>query len=168
MDNERYHPKALAHQKAPEDIKHIVHPIAGYTGTLHAARLDLALIESSAKALPNVHFVFVGPNCLTESESAQLRAPNIHILGSKSYADLPAYISCFDICLTPHSINDFTESLDPLKLYEYMSTGKAIVSTKCAGFREHPDLVYLADTETSAKPSRQRCKMTIRLKSTPE
>ena len=147
VDNERYHPKELATHKAPPDIKNIAHPIAGYTGTLHSARLDLGLIAASAKELPNVHFVFVGPNCLTDAESALLRAPNIHILGSKPYSALPDYLNCFDICLTPHAINEFTESLDPLKLYEYMSTGKAIVSTKCAGFREYPDLIYLADTQ---------------------
>ena len=81
-----------------------------------------------------------------------MKYANVKILGAISYARLPSYIKCLDLCITPHKVSPFTESLDPLKLYEYMSTGKPIVSTPCSGFRELPDLVSVApDSRTFAK-----------------
>ncbi len=50
----------------------------------------------------------------------------------------------FDVCLTPHLVTPFTESLNPIKLWEYLAAGKPIVATPVAGFREYPELVRLA------------------------
>jgi hypothetical protein len=36
----------------------------------------------------------------------------------------------------PHVVNAFTDSLDPIKVYEYLAAGRPIVSTPVAGFRE--------------------------------
>jgi teichuronic acid biosynthesis glycosyltransferase TuaH len=144
VDNARYHPTALAQLSIPEDVAELKRPIVGYTGTLHSSRLDLDLIVALSNTMSDVTFLFVGPNCLTEQETNRLKRANVHITGPRSYQELPNYASCFDVCMTPHLVNDFTESLDPLKLYEYMSTGKPIVSTPCAGFREHASLIELA------------------------
>jgi glycosyltransferase involved in cell wall biosynthesis len=147
VDHMRYHPEQLRGVEAASDIAMLKRPIAGYTGTLHDQRLDLVLIREVAALLPQVNLVFVGPNGLSADQTKQLTAlPNIHILGTKSYQDLPQYIAAFDLCITPHKVSAFTESLDPLKLYEYMSTGKPIVSTACAGFRELEPLVRIAGT----------------------
>jgi glycosyltransferase involved in cell wall biosynthesis len=144
VDDHRYHPDQLSKTETPADIGQIQKPIIGYTGTLHSSRLDLALTAQVADELKHVNFVFVGPDCLTAAERKLLNKPNIHILGSRSYEELPRYIARFDAYMTPHLVNDFTESLDPLKLYEYMSTGKPIISTDCAGFREMTELVSIA------------------------
>lgn len=147
VDHRRYHPDWLSGVEPASDIDMIKRPIAGYTGTLHDQRLDLALIQEVAQLMPTVNFVFVGPNYLSEDQTKQLTAlPNILILGAKPYTDLPRYVAAFDLCITPHKVSSFTESLDPLKLYEYMSTGKPIVSTACAGFRELEPLVKIAST----------------------
>jgi len=50
----------------------------------------------------------------------------------------------FDVCITPHRVTAFTESLNPIKLWEYMAAGKPIVSTDIAGFRDYPSLVRIA------------------------
>jgi len=52
----------------------------------------------------------------------------------------------FDVCMVPHRVTPFTESLNPIKLWEYLAAGKPIVSTNVAGFRDYPDLVSVADT----------------------
>lgn len=164
VDNLRYHPDQLRGLEPPKDLKGIAHPIVGYTGTLHSSRLDLALLEETAQKLEQVNFVFVGPNSLTGEETARLNRSNIHILGSRPYQDLPSYLASFDACMTPHLVNDFTESLDPLKLYEYMSTGKPIISTKCAGFRDYPDLITLAERENFSGAVMQALQETDRSK----
>jgi glycosyltransferase involved in cell wall biosynthesis len=53
-------------------------------------------------------------------------------------------MNAFDVCIVPHLVNDFTESLSPLKLYEYLAAGLPIVSTPVSGFRDFPELVHLA------------------------
>jgi glycosyltransferase involved in cell wall biosynthesis len=148
VDDWRYHPDVLTQLEAepPADIRGLSKPIVGYTGTLHSARLDLQLIAACANKLPQCSFVFVGPNSLTAEEIASIQRPNVHILGAKAYADLPKYIAAFDACMTPHLVTPFTDSLDPLKLYEYMSTGKPAISTPCAGFRDLRELVAIAST----------------------
>jgi glycosyltransferase involved in cell wall biosynthesis len=49
----------------------------------------------------------------------------------------------FDVCIVPHRVSPFTESLNPIKLWEYLAAGKPIVSTPVPGFRDYPQHVYL-------------------------
>jgi glycosyltransferase involved in cell wall biosynthesis len=153
VDGERYSPDALLKLATPPAMKGLQAKIAGYVGTLHAERLDLNMIAEVADLLPDVSFVFIGPNCLSAPQTAALVAhSNVKILGAIDYQQLPSYIKCLDVCITPHKVSPFTESLDPLKLYEYMSTGKPIVSTPCSGFRDLPELVFVApNSESFAK-----------------
>jgi hypothetical protein len=51
----------------------------------------------------------------------------------------------FDACLIPHLLNPLTRSMDPTKLYDYLGSGKPIVSTKVAGTERFPDVLYLGD-----------------------
>jgi glycosyltransferase involved in cell wall biosynthesis len=57
------------------------------------------------------------------------QAPNIHWLGQRDYATLPAYVKGFDVCLMPFALNEATEYINPTKTLEYMAAGKPIVST---------------------------------------
>src|SRR5262249_47774347 len=64
-------------------------PVAGYTGSLHAARLDLDLLAALAAARPGVQLALIGPDFLSGAERARLqRFPNVHLLGPVAYADL--------------------------------------------------------------------------------
>jgi glycosyltransferase involved in cell wall biosynthesis len=63
-------------------------------------------------------------------DAAELpRGTNIHWLGQRAYADLPAYVKTFDVCLMPFALNEATEFINPTKTLEYMAAGKPIVST---------------------------------------
>jgi len=44
-----------------------------------------------------------------------------------------------DVLVVPHLVSSFTESLDPIKLYEYRAVGRPVVSTPVAGFRDADD-----------------------------
>ena len=54
---------------------------------------------------------------------------NIHFLGMKKYDELPAYLRCFDVCLNVFRDGELSRDVSPLKFYEYLATGKPIVST---------------------------------------
>jgi UDP-galactopyranose mutase len=55
--------------------------------------------------------------------------PNIHYLGAKTYAELPAYLSGWDVALMPFAMNESTQFISPTKTPEYLAGGKPVVST---------------------------------------
>jgi teichuronic acid biosynthesis glycosyltransferase TuaH len=122
-------------------------PVFGYTGTVHPDRVDVAMVEAVAKKLERGSMVFVGPNHLSAADQARLVATGkIHFAGPVPYADLPQYMRAIDVCIVPHRMTAFTESLNPIKLWEYLAAGKPIVSTDVAGFRDYSQLVRIATT----------------------
>ncbi|PAE25820.1 glycosyltransferase [Bacillus sp. 7894-2] len=110
----------------PQDISHIKKPVIGFVGGI-SDWIDLDMIAKAAQNLPNHSFVMIGP---VDTGIDQFRTlKNVHFLGAKSYKDLPNYIQSFDICLIPFRINKLTRSVNPIKMYEYLSAGKPIIST---------------------------------------
>lgn len=125
------------------------YPVFGYTGTIHPERVDVDLVEFAAAEMPEATLVLIGPNHLRPAESDRLaRHGNVHLTGSVPYADLPGYMQAFDVCITPHVVSSFTESLNPIKLWEYLAAGLPIVSTNVAGFRDYPQFVRIARTRS--------------------
>jgi glycosyltransferase involved in cell wall biosynthesis len=143
------HYEAVADTSLPihKIAEHWTKPVFGYTGTIHGDRVDVSLIAAVAQAYPAATIAMVGPNLLEQAEKQLLdRFSNIVFTGSQPYADLPDIMRAFDVCMVPHLVTPFTESLNPIKLWEYLAAGKPIVSTSVAGFRDYPDLVSIADT----------------------
>lgn len=122
-------------------------PVFGYTGTIHPDRVDVPLIAALARASPEGTVVLVGPNHLSSDDQTLLAAcGNVTLTGPTPYAQIPDTMRAFDVCITPHRVTAFTESLNPIKLWEYLAGGKPVVSTNVAGFRDYPALVHLAKT----------------------
>jgi glycosyltransferase involved in cell wall biosynthesis len=121
------------------------HPRLGYCGVIDE-RLNLDLIAGMAAARPDWQIVMVGP--VVKIDPAGLpRHPNIHWLGQQSYADLPAFISGWDVCLMPFALNDATKYISPTKMLEYMACGRPTVSTSIKDVVEpYGHLISIADT----------------------
>ncbi len=120
-------------------------PVLGYTGTIHPDRVDVPLIEALAKRFSSGTIALVGPNMLTGEDKQRLAAcGNVVLTGPVPYAEVPEIMRAFDVCITPHRVTPFTESLNPIKLWEYLAAGKPIVATPVAGFRDYPQFVRLA------------------------
>ncbi len=110
-----------------------------YVGTLHEDRLDVDLCVRLAQTLAasGDRLVFVGPNALSPANTRRLEAsPGTVLLGRRPHTEVPAYLQHADVLLVPHLVDEFTESLDPIKLYEYEAVGRPIAATPVAGFRE--------------------------------
>ncbi len=121
-------------------------PVLGYLGTVHPDRVDVAMVAEVARAFPDATIALVGPNMLPPEERGKLEPyPNVVLTDAVSYADVPAFLTAFDVALVPHVETSFTQSLNPIKLGEYLAAGLPIVSTRVAGFvevaDEHPKLV---------------------------
>ena len=114
------------HDSPPADLASIKRPILGFVGGVRKV-IDFDLVEKVALAHPDKSLVFVGP--LQTDVSRLARLPNVYFLGQKKYEEIPAYVNYFDLCLIPYVLNDFTRSIHPAKLIDYLALGKSVVST---------------------------------------
>ena len=124
----------------PADIAAIRGPIAGYMGEINS--LDIDLLTFLARAHPDVSFVFIGDRYADMSRVEALA--NVHFLGKKPYAALPAYLQCFDVCCLYYKPGDFNDYRNPKKLLEYLATGKPVVSVAILEVRWLAAFVRLA------------------------
>jgi glycosyltransferase involved in cell wall biosynthesis len=122
-------------------------PVAVYVGSLHDSRLDVELVGELARSVPGLSVALVGPDSLSPAARAPLDVPAVHLLGPRSYADVPAYLQHSDVIVVPHRVDAFTESLDPIKAYECLAVGRPVVSTPVAGFRELTGSFAVVDRE---------------------
>ncbi len=121
-------------------------PVLAYTGTIHAERVDLAMVEAIAEAYPQATVALIGPNLLEPKDDRRLRAhANLRMPGAFPFEEMPRVMSAFDACIVPHVVSEFTESLDPLKFYEYLASGLPVAATPVPGFRDHPQWVHLGE-----------------------
>jgi UDP-galactopyranose mutase len=120
---------AQARERPPEpaDQAEIPGPRLGFFGVIDE-RMDLHLLESVARARPSWHLVLLGPVCKIDPADLP-HLPNIHYLGSKTYAELPSYIAGWDVALLPFAKNEATRFISPTKTPEYLAAGKPVVST---------------------------------------
>jgi glycosyltransferase involved in cell wall biosynthesis len=139
----------------PNDLPSGFAHIAGFIGTL-SQQLDINLIERAATSLPDVAFVFIGPNRLERP----LRGDNVFTLGLRPFERLPAYVRAFDVGLIPYAIKPGVEAINPTKLLEYAAAGVPVVSTPL------PDVEMLfgsiakiaGDAESFAEQIRAACR----------
>jgi UDP-galactopyranose mutase len=111
----------------PADQARIGRPRIGYFGVIDE-RIDLELIRLTAAARPDWNFVMVGPLAKITEEDVP-RAHNLYWLGMKDYAELPAYLSGWDVAIMPFALNESTRHISPTKTPEYLSGGRPVVST---------------------------------------
>jgi len=109
----------------PPDIPDSGRPVIGYCGAL-ATWLDWELIDYITDQNPHFDFVFVGPLYNT---ALPFIKSNLFLTGYKEYRYLPNYLQCFDVCLIPFKLTSMTRGCNPIKMYEYLSTGIPVVST---------------------------------------
>ncbi|CAD84395.1 MULTISPECIES: methyltransferase [Nitrosomonas] len=111
--------------------------VVGYHGAL-AKWIDYDLLKRIASD-GKYELVLIGyAHDDSLEQSGILDIPNVHFLGSKSYFILNEYAVFYDIGILPFKRNELTESVSPVKLFEYMAASKPIVTTylpECAKYK---------------------------------
>lgn len=131
---------AAYHEPRPRPADLPVGETVVYLGTLHRDRLDVDLcLETAATLRSRATLVLVGPNLLSEPDTARLNQAGVVVLGSRPHDEVIGYLQHADALVVPHRVSAFTDSLDPIKLYEYQAVGRPVVSTPVAGFRDADD-----------------------------
>lgn len=133
-------------QQVPADISMLPKPVVGYVGTVQE-RLDFELMEFVCKRHSDKSFVFIGPvwkGVKEQQVRLQTKCPNVHFLGRRPYASVPAYLQAMDVAIIPHRLDAFISSTNPMKMYDYLAAGKPVVTTPGAGtelFETHMHVV---------------------------
>ena len=131
----------------PDDLANIPRPRIGYVGYIKRY-LDWELLEALAERHPAWHFVFVGATSPHAELSTVLerlaRRGNVHFLGAKPTATLAHYPQHFDVCLMPYVVNGYTRYIYPLKLHEYLASGRPIVGARIQSLEKFDDVVAIA------------------------
>lgn len=55
--------------------------------------------------------------------------PNIHFLGHVTTAEMPFFPQHFDVCMMPYLLNNYTNYVYPLKLHEYLASGRPVIAS---------------------------------------
>lgn len=144
--------KALRDEtKIPDEIKDLPKPIIGFHGLL-ADWVDFELLAKTAEHFKTGSLVLVGKISVDgERRANALKSiPNVHFLGRKPYAELPAFCKGFAVALNPFAINELTLAANPLKVREYLAAGVPVVATaipevevlgSCRIGRDHADFI---------------------------
>ena len=133
----------------PEDLASIREPRLGFIGAISGYKLDFNLLRHIALVRSDWSIVLIGEVGEGDpwTDSSLLEGlPNLHLLGPRSYADLPAYLKGFDVALLPNVINEYTDSMFPMKFFEYLAAGCPVVSTNLKAIVEYGSAVTIADS----------------------
>lgn len=143
----RHFRKAVTDDLAiPADIAELPRPIIGFHGLL-ADWVDYKLIKKTAEHFAEGSVVLIGKIAVDAEQKVKILVdvPNVHFLGRKPYAELPAYCKAFDVALNPFAINELTLAANPLKVREYLAAGLPVVSTDIPEVRVLDDCLVGTD-----------------------
>lgn len=142
----------------PADQAAIARPRLGFFGVIDE-RFDIGLLRATAALRPDWQFVMIGP--VVKIDPATLpRSANIHWLGGKQYAELPAYLANWNIGFMPFAINESTKFISPTKTPEFLAAGLPVVSTAITDvITPYGDkgLVEIASTPEETVAAVERC-----------
>ena len=124
---------APTHDSGGQQLSSLPRPIIGYTGGLHR-HVDFDLLAQMAEARPDWSWVLVGP---FQASVEKLQGyGNIHLLGPRPHEELSGHLLSFDVCIVPYLKSAYTDTVVPVKINEYLASGKPVVSTDIPTVRE--------------------------------
>lgn len=109
----------------------------GYFGTI-AEWFDFPLLLESLDRFPNLEYHLWGPVAKVE----QPKHPRLIFEGIVEHSQLWEKVKDVDCLIMPFLVNDIIKDVDPVKLYEYISMGKPIVSVYYKEIERFESLVY--------------------------
>lgn len=127
-------------------VRNLKQPVVAYYGLIDE-RCDLALVRNLATTMPGVTFLIIGQWRVDPGDLAVF--PNVRIIGPVAYNDLPAYLAPANALILPYVINGLADSINPLKLKEYIATGLPVVATPLPEVVKLNKFVSIARENTS-------------------
>jgi glycosyltransferase involved in cell wall biosynthesis len=145
VDVEHFGRAARAGAAVPAELARLPRPVIGFIGWIQYW-VDFDLIAYAARQRPGWSFVLIGPVEPLARVDRVRGLGNVHFLGRQPYARMPDYVAGFDVCMNPYVMDEVAESVSPLKLYEYLASGKPVVSVDMPEARQFADHLVLTRT----------------------
>lgn len=120
-------------------------PVIGYFGAI-SEWFDTDLVRECAARHPDWRFILIGSTVGANVDELQKLA-NVELLGERRYVELPKYLYGFDVCIIPFKLPELIKATNPVKVYEYLCSGKPVVTTQLPEVELiGPPLVHVAKT----------------------
>lgn len=126
-----------------EPARDLRHPVIGFFGLIEGW-IDLELLHFLARSRPSWTFLLLGR--VAVDVSALEKLGNVIFPGPQPYATLPSWARAFDVAIYPGGQNEFVRNANPLKIREYLATGKPVVSVWSREVERFEGVVRIART----------------------
>lgn len=141
VDSSHFSRKAF---KKPDDFPNDERPVFTYWGSVDYKKVDYKLVKHLAENVKNVNFLFIG-RIFDFPASDFSGSGNVHFIGGREYGELPDYAwFSYGFIVPWDSTDEMNRNASPIKVREYMSTGKPIVTTYIPEFDEYSKLIYIS------------------------
>lgn len=115
--------------------------VFGYVGMI-AHWFDMQAIQVILDAAPENHVILVGPE-----EIPRINDSRIHYVGAVPKQDVGAWIDSFDVCLYPFKQSELLDTINPVKIYEYMAQNKPVIAVKSLETKKFADRIALYEND---------------------
>ena len=119
---------------------------AGYVGNINQL-VDLDLLEYGIVNCPQVDFILIGRIDRETTKGFRKiinQYKNCQYLGERRFTEIPGYLSSFDVLISFKKDDDSTRGNESMKIYQYLLSGKPIVSLPLSPADRFAGLIYVA------------------------
>jgi len=117
----------------------------GFIGSLDE-RVDYTLLKELILKNPDWNFVFAGRVVDSRAEELTKISPHVKLLGAMSLESLVPVVRSFTVGIIPFVLDEFTRTIYPLKINEYLAAGLPVISTPFADLSDFKDVIGTADS----------------------
>jgi len=128
---------------APE-IQGLRGPVIGMIGNLYHG-YDFSILNNLIEKKKEWSFVFVGEIVENAREEVLFlsKHSNFHVFDWRPYEEIPAFLKGFDVAIIPYQVNDWTNTINPNKVYDYFAAGVPVVATPITELQHHREYISL-------------------------
>ncbi len=123
----------------PLDLPENYERLILYFGSLYGEWFAWDYVRVTAEKNPNIGIILIGDNPGTQS-----MPKNVHFMGARQIDELPGYLDHTDLAILPFVPGKISDAVSPIKVFEYLFSGKPVVSTRLPEIETYPG-VYIAD-----------------------
>lgn len=115
-------------------------PLCITIATVHPEKCDIGLLAVCSRALPAITFLVVGPfaSDLSNAQREEILdslPPNVIFSGPCKPDETATYARLANVCFSPVPVTEHTRYVLPLKLFDYLQSGRPIVTTRLESLR---------------------------------
>ena len=126
----------------PAELASLETPLIVYWGVIDR-RTDTSFVQHLSETLSAGTILFVGPK--EDPDPALFALPHVKWLPPWPFARLPELAAAADVLIAPYADMPATRAMQPLKLKEYLATGKPVVVRQLPATQEWSDCADLAE-----------------------